>query len=86
MFKLQDQEKAFHRVDHYYLFSILEVFSSGKTLTIWIRLLYSGTTVIVKVGEGLSRPVPIQRGIRQGCPELTFANEVIITVSLSAIC
>ena len=31
-------------------------------------LLYSGAECLVKVGRGLSRPVPAQRGIRQGCP------------------
>lgn len=63
-----DQEKAFDRIDHRYLFSTLEAFGFGKKFISWIKLLYFGATVMLKVGGGLSRPVPVQRGIRQGCP------------------
>ena len=60
-----DQEKAFDRVDHPFLFKTLDVFGFG--IISWINLLYTGATVLLKVGGGLSRPVPVQRGIRQGC-------------------
>ncbi|KAJ3608825.1 hypothetical protein NHX12_023355 [Muraenolepis orangiensis] len=30
--------------------------------------LYNGAQCLVKMGAGLSRPIPVQRGIRQGCP------------------
>lgn len=63
-----DQEKAFDRVDHVYLFKTLEAFGFGEKFISWIKLLYSRATVLLKVGGGLSRPVPAQRGIRQGCP------------------
>ena len=63
-----NQEKAFDRVDHSYLFKTLKVFGFGKKFISYIKLLYAGATVLLKVGRGLSRPVPVQRGIRQGCP------------------
>ena len=31
-------------------------------------MLYAGASCMVKVGGGLSRPVWVRRGIRQGCP------------------
>ena len=34
----------------------------------WVSLLYRGAHCLVKMGAGLSRPIPVQRGIRQGCP------------------
>jgi hypothetical protein len=31
-------------------------------------MLYAGASCMVKLGGGLSRPVSVRRGIRQGCP------------------
>ncbi len=62
-----DQERA-DRVDHYYLFSALKAFGFGDGFLAWIGLLYSGAQCLVKTGAGLSQPIPVQRGIRQGCP------------------
>lgn len=63
-----DQEKAYDRVDHIYLFKTLQGFGFGEKFVSWIKLLYSGASVMLKTGSGLSRPVFTQRGIRQGCP------------------
>lgn len=63
-----DQEKAFDRVDHSYLFAALRGFGFGDGFLSWVSLLYSGAQCMVKMGAGLSRPIPVQRGIRQGCP------------------
>ena len=63
-----DQEKAFDKVDHSYLFSALKAFGFGDGFLSWVGLLYNGAQCLVKTGAGLSRPVPVQRGIRQGCP------------------
>lgn len=61
-----DQEKAFDRVDHGYLFSVLSCF--GEKFISWIKLLYHDVSTLVKVGGGLSASIPVRRGIRQGCP------------------
>lgn len=61
-----DQEKAFNRVDHHYLFKVLECYRFGEIFLSWIRILYTDAVSMVKIGGGLS--VPIQRGLRQGCP------------------
>ena len=63
-----DQEKAFDRVGHAYLFGVLGGLGLGQGFISWVRLLYSGASVVLRVGGGLSRPVPVGRGIRQGCP------------------
>lgn len=62
-----DQEKAFDRVDHNYLFSVLRGFGFGEGFILMVKLLYKGASCMVKMGGGLSRPVPVMRGIRQGC-------------------
>ena len=63
-----DQEKAFDRLYHSYLFSALRAFGIGDGFLAWIGLLYSGAQCMVRMGPGLSRPIPVQRGIRQGFP------------------
>ncbi len=63
-----DQEKAFDRIDHDFLFSVFKAFGFGEKFIAWVSLLYSNASCMVKVGGGLSRPIPVKRGIRQGCP------------------
>jgi len=63
-----DQEKAFDRVNHFYLFKTLKAFGVGQSFTAWIKMLCNDASVMLKVGGGLSWPVPVLRGIRQGCP------------------
>uniref|UniRef100_A0A671WHQ0 Reverse transcriptase domain-containing protein n=1 Tax=Sparus aurata TaxID=8175 RepID=A0A671WHQ0_SPAAU len=63
-----DQEKAFDRVDHSFLFYALRAFGFGDSFLEWVGLLYRGAQCMVKMGAGLGRPIPVKRGIRQGCP------------------
>lgn len=63
-----DQEKAFDRVDHNFLFATLRAFGLGEHFLKWVKLLYYDVSCVVKVRGGLTRPVPVTRGIRQGCP------------------
>lgn len=61
-----DQEKAFDRIDHQYLFYVQKCFGFGDKLISWIKLLYTRYKSMIKVRCGLSVPVKIQRGIRHG--------------------
>lgn len=63
-----DQEKAFDRVGHEYIFKVLESFGFGNCCISWIQLLYKGASIMLKMGDGLTYPLPVKRGIRQGCP------------------
>lgn len=63
-----DQEKAFDRVGHENIFKVLESFGFGKCFISWIQLLYKGASIMLKMGNGLTYPLPVKRGIRQGCP------------------
>lgn len=62
-----DQEKAFDKVDHKYLFKTLESFGFGNQFTSWIKLLYKDVYSMLKVNGTLTRPFSVQRGVRQGC-------------------
>ncbi|KAI4883755.1 hypothetical protein NFI96_007667 [Prochilodus magdalenae] len=63
-----DQEKAFDRVDHIYLFKTLQAFGFKSGFISWLSILYSEASFLLKVGGGLSAPFKMGRGIRQGCP------------------
>ena len=63
-----DQEKAFDRVDHAFLFRTMKAFGIGESFLNWIRQLYSNATTRVKVNGFLTDNIPLLRGVRQGCP------------------
>ncbi len=63
-----DQEKAFDRVDHTFLLDTLKAFGFGYNFISFIKLLYAGASCMIKVAGGLSLPVKVHRGIKQGCP------------------
>jgi len=63
-----DQEKAFDRVDHIFLFETLKAFGFGDSFISKVKMLYTEATCMVKIAGGLSFPIKVQRGIRQGCP------------------
>jgi exonuclease III len=62
-----DQQKAFDRVNHHYLLSVLKAYGFGEYFLKWIRLLYSGISSSVLVNGFLSPSFPLTRGVRQGC-------------------
>ena len=63
-----DQEKAFDRVDHAFLWKVLDKFNLDDTFKRWIKLLYNGAIGKVLVNGFISDPFPISSGVRQGCP------------------
>lgn len=63
-----DQEKAFDRVSHLYLFQTLEKFGFGAKFCRWIKILYLDIFSAVKCNGHISKYFPIQNSVRQGCP------------------
>ncbi len=62
-----DQEKAFERVEHRYLWQVLAGFGFNPGFIAKIRALYSDIASVLKINGGLSAPFNIERGVRQGC-------------------
>ncbi len=63
-----DAEKAFDRVNHTFLFSTLQKFGFGESFAHWIKTLYSSPMATVITNGKISKPFPLHRGTRQGCP------------------
>ena len=75
-----DQEKAFDRVNHAFLYKTMRAFGIGPVFIHWIRLIYSNATTRVKVNGFLSKNIPLRRGVRQGCPLSPLLYVLIIEI------
>ena len=62
-----DQEKAFDRVEHNYLWSVLAAFGFSPHFIDLIRVLYCDIESMLKVNGDLCAPFKVHRGVRQGC-------------------
>ena len=63
-----DQEKAFDRVDHHFLFQTLRHLNFGDYFISWIKIFLRDITSQVKVNGFLTEEILITRGLRQGDP------------------
>ena len=61
-----DQEKAFDRVDHDFLYRTMSAFGIGDTFIQWVMQIYSTAVTRVKLNGFLTGPIPLMRGVRQG--------------------
>ena len=61
-----DQSKAFDRVDHRFLATVLEIAGFEPEFHKWITMLYHNPQAVVQVNGRRSRA--IERSVRQGCP------------------
>ena len=62
-----DQQNAFDRVNHKFLFKVLEKFNFGPNLLKWIKILYTDLSSSVIVNSFISNPVNVTRSVKQGC-------------------
>ncbi len=85
-----DQEKAFDRVDHHCLFKTLEAFGFGTHFISLVKLLYNDIYSMLRINGSLTRPFPLTKGIRQGCPLsglLYFiSNEPLLAMLRKQLC
>ena len=79
-FLFLDQEKAFDRVDHDFLFDTMNTFGLGETFTNWVKTIYSNATTYININGFLTDPIPLKRGVRQGCRLSTLLYVLVIEV------
>ena len=75
-----DQEKAFDRVNHDFLYKTMEAFGIGQEFIHWVKTIYSNATSVLNINGFLSTQIPLKRGVRQGCPLSALLYVLIIEV------
>lgn len=63
-----DQEKAYDRVSHAFMFKVLERLGFGEQFCKWVKLLYNDLFSSVLVNGWKTDPFLVKSGVRQGCP------------------
>ena len=63
-----DQSKAFDRVDHRFLVTVLVTAGLKPEFRRWISMMYHNPQAVVQVNERRSRVFAIERLVQQGCP------------------
>ena len=63
-----DQSKAFDRVDHQFLATVLETAGFKPESRRWISMMYHNPQAVVQVNGRRSRVFAIERSVRQDCP------------------
>ena len=67
-FLFLDQEKAFDRVDHEFLYQTLKTFGIGDNFITWLKQIYKNAVTRIKVNGFLTDNISLKRGVRQGDP------------------
>ena len=75
-----DQEKAFDRVSHSFLYKILKKFGFGERFIHWVRLIYSNASTQINLNGFLTEKVPLKCGVRQGCPLSALLYVMVIEI------
>ena len=63
-----DQKKAFDMVDRCFLYKILKALKVNSRVLRFVDTIYCNTHTSIQVNGHLSSKIPLQRGVRQGCP------------------
>ena len=63
-----DQSKAFDRVDHRFLVTVLETAGFQPEFRRWISMMYHNLQAVVQVNGRRSRVFAVEWSVRQGCP------------------
>ena len=63
-----NNEKAFDRLEHNYMFKVLEKFNFPNRYIRWIKFIYNDINSKVMVNGKLTEKIHIEQSVRQGCP------------------
>ncbi len=65
---LLDFEKAYDRVDQEYLFKVFQQLGFGPNYIQSISTLHEESNIIIRVNSHYIERIPVQSGVKQGCP------------------
>lgn len=72
-----DFNKAFDRVEHSFLWAVLDKLGFGERFVNWLQLIYSFAVSKVKVNGFLTDSFPLKRSVRQGCPLSSLLYSIV---------
>ena len=72
-----NQSKAFDRVDHLFLATILETAEFRTEFCKWISMIYHNPLAVVQVSGKRSEAFVIKQSVLQGCPYLHFSMSLL---------
>ena len=75
-----DQEKAFDRVNHDFLFKTMKSFGFGPGFIGWIQTIYRNASTQVKLNVFFSDKISLLSGVRQGCPLSALLYVLVIEI------
>ncbi|KAJ3595924.1 hypothetical protein NHX12_002336 [Muraenolepis orangiensis] len=81
-----DQEKAFDRVEHSFLWKVMEKFGFSAGFIAKIMVLYNNIESVLKFNGGLCAPFRVCRGVRQGCALSGMLYALSLEPLLNKIC
>ena len=81
-----DQEKAYDKITHLYLWRVLEKFAFTQELIDMIKVLYKNAPTSVIVNGVISSPFHVTRGVRQGDPMSCILFDLGIEPLAANIC
>ena len=79
-----DQEKAFDRVEHDFLFKTMSAFGIGDGFIGWLKAIYANASTTVKVNGFFTKSISLKRGLRQGCP--LSPSLYVLIIEIFALC
>ena len=63
-----DFKQAFDRFSHTYLLTVLRSYGFDAGFIECVRMMYGNATSVIQVNGHISTPIPMQCGVRHGCP------------------
>lgn len=63
-----DQEKAFDRVEHNFLYKVLQKFNFPNNILSYVNIFTTNIKSKIIINGKLSKSIKIERSVRQGCP------------------
>jgi len=81
-----DQEKAYDKIEHSYLWKVLDAFGIPKEFTTLVKSLYQDAETKVMINGHLSSTFKVTRGVQQGDPMSCLLFDVAIEPLAALLC
>ena len=67
-------------MNHNFLYKTMSAFGIGENFINWVKTIYSNARSVININGFFSEPIPLNRGVRQGCPLSALLYVLVIEV------